>query len=189
MHQLWLKSSYYRPENRRTRPINFYANERTVKMIRTVFDTVGLTNSPFMFPLQFHIIPDEGGDLTLGDIQLTCFQVSHGQTPCFGIVSRSGDQRGLVYSADTSPVDRLYSHLQDKDVLVHECNSVDEPVNAGHTTLAQIRTIAPLHPSVTFYLVHLPDMDDAKEAAVTAALRAGHGEQIILAQDGVTLTL
>ena len=188
MQQIWLKSSYYRPENRRTAPINFYGNERTLKMVQAVFAALGLPRSPHIFAFNFHTLPDSGGKLAVGDIALTYFPVRHAATPCFGITSRSGS-RGLVYSADTEPLPLLYSQLQAGDILIHECNSIDAPLNTGHTTWQQLQDMLPSLPAVELYLVHLPHVSDERESAFKAFLKQTYKGHVAMAEDGLALSV
>lgn len=187
MHQIWVKGCLYRPaEKRRTHMLHFYGNAPTLKAVRALFDAVNLPRHPHMFPMEFHALDADGGTLEAGEFSLTYFPVNHGPTPCFGLTT-AGDKSRLVYSADTEPVPAIYAHLKDGDVLVHDCNKIDVPVNPEHTTWAQIEELLPGLPAVTTYLVHLPLLDRAADTEFQKTLKDKFGNTVILGQDGMVL--
>ena len=189
MHQIWVKGCLYRPaENRRTHPLHFYANAPTLKSVRALFESVNLPRHPHMFPMEFHELDDKGGTIQAGEINATYYPVNHGPTPCFGLTAM-GTGRRLVYSGDTEPLQAIYDHLSDGDVLVHDCNKIDVAVNREHTTWSQIETLLPSLPDVTTYLVHLPLLDQTADAAFQAMLRRDHGGKVVLGQDGMAISL
>jgi len=105
-------------------------------------------------------------------------------------VYADGPSRRLVYSADTEPVPAIYAHLRAGDVLVHDCNKIDQPHNPEHTTWAEIEALLPtLPPDVTTYLVHLPPLDLARDEAFTRAVAAAHGDRVVVGRDGLSFTL
>ena len=157
VHQMWLSTIWYAPEdNRRTTPLNIYANAETIDVVKALFEMIQLPGEPNMFQIKYHQLEDDGGKLSVGDISLEYFPVKHGKTACLGFTATSEAVKRLVYSADTSPCDLLYSKLQEGDVLVHECNDVTKAECGGHTTLAELKSLYSGWPSRTLYLVLLP---------------------------------
>lgn len=187
INQIWLKSCYYRQGNIRTKPLHIYANERTVKVVQNLLNALQVPQSPQLFPLEFHVLPYEGGHLSLDGIDLEYFPVDH-SAPCFGI-SVKGKTRGLVYSADTQPLPSIYKNLREGDILIHECNSIDDPVNAGHTTWQQFKALMSTLPAVESYLVHLPPMTAAREASFKQEMIGAKGGMVAMAEDGQVLQL
>lgn len=187
INQIWLKSCYYRQDNIRTKPLHIHANERTVKVVQNLLQALQVPQSPQLFPLEFHVLPYEGGHLSLDGIDLEYFPVDH-SAPCFGVAVQ-GEKRNLVYSADTQPLASIYQHLRDGDVLVHECNSVDDAVNAGHTTWQQFKALMPTLADVESYLVHLPPMTAERDASFRQEMSAAQGGTVAMAEDGQVLQL
>ncbi len=187
INQIWLKSCYYRQDNVRTKPLHIHANARTVTVVQNLLAALQVPQSPQLFPLEYHVLPYEGGELNIDGIAITYFPVDH-SAPCFGIAVR-GEKRGLVYSADTQPLPSIYAHLQENDVLIHECNSVDDAVNAGHTTWQQFKELMPTFPHVESYLVHLPPMDEARETTLKADMKSMQNGTVAMAEDGQVLAL
>ena len=139
-----------------------------------------------MFELSFHSLPAETTVQGLGDIQLETFAVAHGGVPTLGLqlTGESGTGSSVVYSSDTEPCDAVWRRSHSARLLVHECSSVTEPSCAGHTALAELEAQLPSDGSVEVRLVHLPPMDEALAAAVTARLAARFGGRVRLASDG-----
>ena len=185
INQIWLKSCYYRQDDIRTKPLNIYANERTVKVVQNLLNALQIPQSPQLFPLQFHVLPYDGGQLIVDEIELTYFPVDH-SAPCFGFCVK-GKKRGLVYSADTQPLPSIYAHLSKGDILIHECNSIDDAVNAGHTTWQQFKVLISTLPTVESYLVHLPPMTAERELLLKTEMQAAKGSVVTIAEDGQVL--
>ncbi|AGH97613.1 MBL fold metallo-hydrolase [Micavibrio aeruginosavorus] len=188
IHQSWVKGCLYRADNRRTHPLHFYGNAPTLRAVRALLDAVNLPGHPHMFPFEFHELDDNGGTLTAGSITLTYFPVNHGPTPCFGLTT-DGPNRRLVFSADTEPVQAIYDHLRDGDILIHDCNKIDVDINREHTTWAQIEALLPSWPDVTVYLVHLPLMDGEAEVHFKRGISMKHKQKIVVSMEGITILL
>ena len=188
IHQSWVKGCLYRADNRRTHPLHFYGNAPTLRAVRALLDAVNLPGHPHMFPFEFHELDADGGTLTAGSITLTYFPVNHGPTPCFGLTT-DGPNRRLVFSADTEPVQAIYDHLRDGDILIHDCNKIDMDINREHTTWAQIEALLPSWPDVTVYLVHLPLMDADQETVFKNAIADKHKNMAVVGTDGLTIYL
>jgi ribonuclease BN (tRNA processing enzyme) len=190
VHQSWVSGCLYRGElKRRTHALNIHANAPTLATVQALLAAVKLPAHPHMFPFAFHELDEAGGTVHAGDVTLQYFPVNHGGTPCFGLYA-DGSSRRLVYSADTEPVPAIYAHLRAGDVLVHDCNKIDQPRNPEHTTWAEIEGLLPtLPPGVTTYLVHLPPMDSAREEAFTRAVAAAHGDRVVVGRDGMSFIL
>jgi ribonuclease BN (tRNA processing enzyme) len=190
IHQVWVQGCLYRGgENRRAHALNIYANGPTIRAVKGLVEAVNLPRHPHMFDYVFHELDGQGGTVRAGDITLHYYPVNHGPTPCFGLYA-DGPQRRLVYSADTEPVPAIYGNLRPGDVLVHDCNKIDRDLNPEHTTWAQIAALLPgLPDNVITYLVHLPPLDPAAEAAFTQSVRAGHGDRVVVGTDGLEIGL
>lgn len=190
VHQVWVKGCLYRDASkRRTHALNIYANAPTLAAVRALLAAVKLPAHPHMFPYVFHELDEAGGTVHAGEVTLQYFPVNHGPTPCFGLYT-DGPSRRLVYSADTEPVPVIYAHLRGGDVLVHDCNKIDQPRNPEHTTWAEIEALLPtLPPGVTSYLVHLPPMDAAREEAFMRAVAMSHGDRVVVGRDGLSFAL
>lgn len=190
IHQVWVKGCLYRDvSKRRTHALNIYANAATIKAVKALTEAVNLPRHPHMFPYVFHELDAAGGTLRAGEVTVQYFPVNHGATPCFGLYM-DGPARRLVYSADTEPVPAIYAHLRAGDVLVHDCNKIDQPRNPEHTTWAEIEGLLPsLPPDVTTYLVHLPALDEAREDAFRRAVEAAHGDAVVVGRDGQSFAL
>ncbi len=190
IHQVWVKGCLYRDvSRRRTHALNIYANAPTIRAVKALTEAVNLPRHPHMFPYVFHELDPTGGTVKAGEVTVQYFPVNHGPTPCFGLYV-DGPAKRLVYSADTEPVPAIYAHLRTGDVLVHDCNKIDQPRNPEHTTWAEIEALQPgLPPGVTTYLVHLPPMDLAREEAFTRAVAAAHGDRVVVGRDGMSFIL
>lgn len=183
MQQLWLKACHYAPEGeKRSAPLHIHANAETVETVRRLFDALGVVDHhPGLFPVEFHVLPESGGEIAAGAMTVRYFPVRHA-VPCFGLKVAQGG-RSLVYSGDTEPLDSLYAELRAGDVLIHECNSIDAPHNPGHTTWAELEARRPGWPALSLYLVHLPPLDEARDDAFAAQLRAQYGDTVVAARD------
>lgn len=190
IHQVWVKGCLYRGgDKRRTHAINIYANARTLKAVKGLLGAVELPDHPHMFEYVFHELGAQGGTVNAGDITLHYYPVNHGPTACFGLYT-DGPQKRLVFSADTEPVPQIYDKLRAGDILVHDCNKIDRDLNPEHTTWAQIAALQPdLPDGVTTYLVHLPPMSGAEEAAFTQSVQKDHGPRVVVGTDGLEIGL
>ena len=108
--------------------------------------------------------------------------------PCYGLALRENG-KGLIYSGDTEPVPAIYQQLRTGDILIHECNKIDQALNAGHTTWTQLEEIIPTLPAVEIYLVHLPLMTKNEEIEFGAMLTRTYQQQVRLAEDGAQISL
>lgn len=185
IHQIWVKSCLY-AQTRRSHALNFYGNASTLKSLRALIDSVNLPRHPYMFPMEFHELAQQGGTLNAGNITLDYFPVNHGPTPCFGLTTE-GEERRLVYSGDTEPVPAIYRPLQDGDILIHDCNKIDAALNQEHTTWAQLESLLPDLPDITLYLVHLPLLDQAADAAFRKKLFDQYGDRVIVGTDSMMI--
>lgn len=183
MQQMWLAACHYAPVGKkRTVPLNIYANAETVEAVRRLFDALGvLDHHPGIFPVLLHTLPEDGGEFTTGSTVFRYFPVKH-SIPCFGLRALSGSRR-FVYSGDTEALDLIYEGLKDGDVLVHECNSIDQDRNPGHTTWAELERLLETLPAVSLYLVHLPALDDARDDAFAAGLQERYKGRVVAARD------
>ena len=189
IHQMWVKTCLYCEKgNERTDRLNIYANKDTIKCVKAMFDSVYLFDQPGMFPILFHELKGDGGVIQIGDFNINYFPVAHNDTPCLGLATQI-DSKQFVYSADSSPIDSIYSRLKDGDILVHDCNRIDEPLSGGHTTWDQLRDMLPSLPDITLYLVHLPDTPSAQEKAFKAYLKANFGEKVFMGEDGLKVQI
>lgn len=182
IHQMWVKGCLYNgPDKRRTATLNIYANAPTIARVRALLAAVSLPDHLYMFPIKLHELPAGGGALKSGTLELEYFPVNHGPTPCFGLAGK-----GFVFSADTEPVDAVFSRLRAGDVLIHDCNKIDAELNPEHTTWPQLRKTLPTLPNITIYLVHLPPFNAAQETAFKESLRSYEGK-VILGEDGMII--
>lgn len=167
-------------ENRRTAPLHIYANARTVTRIEAIFAALGVADCPHIFPREFHVLDDAGGETRVGPFDLVLIPTVHVGTPCLGLALR-GDRRGLVYSADTEPLETIFGRLRPDDILIHECNDLTRDKQTGHTTWPQLRDRLPSLPPIALYLVHLPPVPAAVAAEIAVM------PQVTLATDGLTI--
>lgn len=191
IHQMWVKTCLYCGEgNERTKTLNIYCNSRTKEIVTNLLETISIFMQDKMFPIIFHVLNDEGGELNINDdIVLDYFPVNHGDTPCLGFAVKSDTtDKKLVYSADTSPSNNIYSCLNDGDIMIHDCNLVDQEQSTGHTTWLQLQQILKENPPIQLYLVHLPDMDDPQESALKTALEKDYKDIVFLGEDGLQFT-
>lgn len=184
MQQMWLKACHYAPAGqKRAAPLHIYANAETVGAVRRLFDALGvLDHHPGLFPVEFHTLSEGGGRFNAGGMSWSYFPVRHA-VPCFGLKRETGGGR-FVYSGDTEPLDIIYEGLTGGDMLVHECNSIDQPHNPGHTTWAELEEVMERLPGVSLYLVHLPPLEPGREDAFAARLKARYGDRVTAARDG-----
>lgn len=189
IHQVWAKGCLYRSaDNRRTRPLNIYANAPTMEVAQKLIDAVKLPLHPYMFEYRFHELDaHDGGTIDTGSVRLQYYPVNHGPTLCSGVYV-DGSYKRLVFSSDTEPFPAIYSHLRPGDVLVHDCNKIDQDVSPGHCTWAQIEAFLPDLPAgVTTCLVHLPAMDTAAEDAFRQSIYEKYGDRVAAGTDGLVI--
>ena len=192
VHQIWVKACLYCEDGeQRKHPLHIYANNQTIDCVKALFSALSLFDEPKMFPFVFHTLSDEGGDILIGDIHISYFPVSHNQVPCLGFSAwHDGDGgRKYIYSADSEPVDEIYSNLQSGDVMIHDCNRIYESVSAGHTTWKQLEVVMESFRHVYLYLVHLPDITDVEEREFSRYLMEHYERRVQLGRDSLTINL
>lgn len=184
--QIWLKTCFGK-ENPRTTPLNIYGNELTIKIVRNLFAAVRMEDHQQIFPIIYHEHPiDEAGQIDCGDIGCEFFPVEHMALPCFGLRVQ-GQERALVYSADTTPCAAVRERYTPDDILVHECNHFEDPSSPVHTTWPQIEVMLGERPAHHTYLVHLPPLSETDEAALQPRIEEV-SSKVSLARDGQAFT-
>lgn len=103
--------------------------------------------------------------------------------------------KSLVYSADTSPSERLVALAHGADLLIHEANfseTLDPDVDYvfySHSSARKAGEIARRAECDRLALIHLSSRYDGMEAAVKAEAEAAFGKSIMIPMDGTILTL
>lgn len=189
IHQIWIKACFYANEkDKRSAPLTLYGDGDTLSKVKGLLDATDILRHPGIFPIIFHDLPLADGVMTAGEFNVSYFPVNHGATACLGLQIVTGG-RSVIYSADTEPCETIYRRLKTGDVLIHECNKIDEPLSPGHTTWPQLEQIIPRLPDIDTYLVHLPEMDDEQEQKFSDFLRNRFGTRVQMARDGQTLSI
>ena len=183
VHQIWVKECFYVPaEQKRTAPLNIYAGWHTIDCVKKSLDALNLMKLDGLFPIVFHELDDDGGSFFVEDIKVEAFPVVHNNIPCLGCRITEADKK-LVYTADSEPCDTIYKGLNDGDILVHDCNSLTQKINPGHTTWPQIEKMLPDLPDIDVYLVHIPDIDEGLELQMAELFKTKYNGQITLTED------
>lgn len=188
IHQMWVKTCLYcGAGNERTKALNIYCNKRTKELVTALLETISIFIQDKMFPITFHELNDDGGELSIDDgIKLEYFQVNHSDTPCMGFAVKSDtSDKKLVYSADTSPSENIYKHLNEGDIMIHDCNLIDQEISPGHTTWHELKQILKANPPIQLYLVHIQDLDDEQEDDFKAHLAHNYTDKVFLGEDGL----
>ena len=160
LHQLWLLTCHFVEDidNKRKNPINIYANTPTLEKVKMLINLVDIPKHPNMFPIIFHDLGVDEGNVSIGSLDLNYFSAQHGSFPCYSCEITAPNGKSLIYSADTEPNDALYKRLGENKVLIHECTDFDKEHLPGHTTFPEIKQSALHLSNVDTYLVHLPEL-------------------------------
>lgn len=190
LEHIYLTTHYKSPvDMRKGKPINIYGNADVLGRAKELMRIFGhLDGGSVTFPRIFHELPMQAHDFTIGKMKIYSFPTNHGDTHVLGLAVQVQDDRKVVYSVDTIPHQPIYDLLQENDILIHECNNLEKPEVPVHTTLPQLKNLLPSIKAKHVYLVHLPEMDDAKEADLHAQLDASCHGRMSFCHDGQTIT-
>jgi ribonuclease BN (tRNA processing enzyme) len=140
----------------------------------------GSTAIPRRFELRFEELARET-TLDLGPVRVTPFGVSHPSgAPSYALRLECED-KVLAFSGDTEWVDTLLAAGRDADLFIMECYQYDKSV-PYHMSWATISDQLDRIGARRVLLTHMGEDMLAKRAEV-------HDERVVLAEDGLVLTL
>ena len=157
-----------------------HGSEYTLSRVESTLQLYKWTSWPDMYPVHFHILPDQERQAVLEDaeVMICASPVCH-MVPNIGL--RIEDRRSgkvVVYSGDTEPCPAVTRLAQAADILIHESNGA----GVGHTSASQAAQIAVEAGVHALYLIHYPvrGFDMKPEIAAAQALFTG---QVTLTAD------
>jgi ribonuclease Z len=138
-----------------------------------------LSEQLFPAPLPCQWQPLSDGPLTLGNVRVTHFPLSHpGGSLGYRLDwSDSKPQRALAYVTDTTAAkDADYvQHIRGVDLLVHECNFRDGQeewaAKTGHSSMTPVAQVAAAAGAGRLILTHFDSLDESEDPIDLAAAR------------------
>jgi ribonuclease Z len=155
----------------------------TLDAARQLLSPFTLLERSGMFEINFATLPEDNYESNLGILTLCTYPVNHVVMPTLGVQVKSGEQNICVYSCDTEPMDQIIERSKNAYLLIHECNSIFDTYQKGHTTLDQLRELLQKVDTAQIKLVHLPPMTFSEESSVVDNLRNLFDGKVSLAHD------
>ncbi|HEV8639494.1 MAG TPA: MBL fold metallo-hydrolase [Methylomirabilota bacterium] len=179
----------------RQRPLTVRCRPEHVEPLRQVLSVFRLWERPGMFPLDLAGIALEEGAraFVLGPLSVSTTPNDHGSMPNFAVRvdAASGGGRGVVYSSDTAPCDRVVVLARGADTLIHEATFPhrDRGRFGVHSTGREAGEVAARAGVRRLILAHIEaDYHDELEALADEAGKA-FGGPVEIAQEFVPYPL
>lgn len=152
IHNLWLM--------KRNKKITIISNTATLSMIRKLLSLFDLFTKQGMFEIEL-LISDES-EIPAGCFSLNFFKTKH-SVETSG-VSVTGDDKKVVYCADSSPMETYPNYISGADGFIHEASGIkenEEVLNrSGHSSGSQAGEIGYRNKAKNLFLCHFPESGD-----------------------------
>ncbi|CAG7645952.1 Ribonuclease BN [Paenibacillus solanacearum] len=169
----------------RTAPFTIYCSSTGEAQLRAILEGYQVAQWPIKFDLRIHAFDwtEPSPLFSEQGLSVSTFPSLHG-VPTVGFKVEA-DDRVLIYSADTSPNERICSEPK-IDLLIHEATKARGKMKT-HTSLEDVVRFYPMERIGQLYAVHLTDNEPYGEvlAECSEAVRS----KVTLASDMMSITL
>jgi ribonuclease Z len=163
---------------KRTAPLSIHGLEYTLDRAKKLMELFGWENWKGMFPVEFHVIPEEGstGFIQNDTLEVTTLPVLH-LIPTLGLRFEFNNDRVITYSCDSEPCEALDNLARGADVLLQETAGLAK----GHSSARQAGETAARAGVRKLVLIHYDRR--VGESSLSADASAVFQGEVICAKD------